>query len=848
MASVHLPARRFLSAHLIALIFAGAAMSEGLLLSPTEYPPRPVIAVAPQVAAPETFTAVGPRIPPLLLKEWVPSGPSKVECGLREFVDGVRHKVEREGPLADARSLSTERFRVSRSGRVQVYVHCSRWNEEARAALERAGMLVETVGMLPRPVAQGWLPFDSVDTVAALDFVAQVGPPAYPVVHTGSKTAESDVILKAATARILYSVDGTGTRVGVLSDSVDQRSEAQATGDLPPDSSIYIGKEGSGADEGTAMLEIVHDEAPGALLGFYGPDTSLDMAAGIADLKNHGCGIICDDLAYIDQPCFEEGAIEQAITNVVAGGSVYVTCAANYAQQHYAATYSNVAADVLGSTGVNVHSFGSLVSGVPAYLMPVNCPADTTTFIVLQWDSPWGYASDDYDLFLCDLAATGYFAKSDNAQNGSQYPLEIIAFNPGSSGGWGFVLIRKTAGASRKLKVYVMRGGLDSHYRVAAGSIGFNNKAQNAIVVGAISSANFGGGTIEPFSGQGPVTISYPSPATWNKPDITGIDGVQVTGAGGFPVPFYGTSAASPSVAGVVSLMRSARPSATVEQVKAALTQTASDRGTTGYDHVYGWGLADAVTAIQALLPAYHLMFYASPTSAVAGSPFSTQPVVAVLDKNNSLVSSFSGAVTLSIKSGTGTAGAVLNGTKTVNVVGGMASFTGLSINLAGTGYVLTATAPDVTSADSSAFNVSAAPTPAKLAFSIQPGGANANDPLSPQPVVAAQDAIGLTVTSFNGPVTLAIKSGTGTTGATLKGATTVNAVNGIATFAGLSVDKGGTGYVLTATSGTIAPADSNAFNITATYPPGDLDKNFVFNMADLVLGARVLGGLATFP
>lgn len=848
MPSVHLTTCCVLSAHIVALVWAWGAASAGPLLPPSEYPPRPVITVPAQPLASGRFDASSPRMPASLLRKWAPSQPSRVDCALREFAPAVRSAMERQGPAFDGRALSSERFRVSRSGKVQVNVHCNRWSEEARATLEGLGMIVEAVGMVPRPVVQGWLPCDSVDRASALDFVTFISPPAYPVAGAGSKTAESDVILKAATARILYSVDGAGTRVGVISDSVDQRAEAQATGDLPPDTSIYIGKEGSGADEGTAMLEIVHDEAPGALLGFYGPDTSLDMAAGIADLANHGCGIICDDLAYLDQPCFEEGAIEQAINNVVAGGCFYITCAANYAQAHYAATYNNVAADVLGSTGVSVHSYGSLVSGVPAYLMPVNCPADTTTFIVLQWDSPWGYASDDYDLFLCDIAATGYYARSDNVQNGSQYPLEVIAFNPGASGGWGFVLIRKSAGAARKLKVYVMRGALESHYRVAAGSIGFNNKAQNAVVVGAISSANFGGGTIEPFSGQGPVTITYPSPATWNKPDITGIDGVQVTGAGGFPVPFYGTSAASPSVAGVVALMRSAAPSATVNQLKSALAQTASDRGATGYDHVYGWGLADAVTAVQAVLPPYHLMYYASPTSAVAGSPFATQPVVAVLDKNSSLVPSFSGAVTLSIKPGTGTPGAVLNGTTTVNVAGGMASFTGLSINLAGTGYVLTATAPGVTSADSSAFNVAAAPTPARLAFSIQPGGANANAPLSPQPVVAAQDAIGLTVTSFNGPVTLAIKSGTGTAGATLKGATTVNAVNGIATFTGLSIDKGGTGYVLTATSGTIAPAESNAFNIAATYPPGDLDKNFVFDLADLVLGARVLGGLATFP
>src|SRR5690606_31738163 len=126
--------------------------------------------------------------------------------------------------------------------------------------------------------------------------------------------------MKSLNVRNTLGVTGVGTRVGILSDSADQRSIAQASGDLPPDSSIYLGKVGDAADEGTAMMEIVHDMAPGALLGFYGPDTSLDMAAGINDLKNHGCNVIADDLAFFDQPCFAEGAIEQAINSATASG------------------------------------------------------------------------------------------------------------------------------------------------------------------------------------------------------------------------------------------------------------------------------------------------------------------------------------------------------------------------------------------------------------------------------------------------------------------------------------------------------------------------------------------------
>ena len=55
-------------------------------------------------------------------------------------------------------------------------------------------------------------------------------------------------------------------------------------------------------------------------------------------------------------------------------------------------------------------------------------------------------------------------------------------------------------------------------------------------------------------------------------------------------------------------------------------------------------------------------------------------------------------------------------------------------------------------------------------------------------------------VTTFNGNVTLAIGNNPTTTG-TLSGTLTVAAVNGVASFSGISVNTMGTGYSLTASS-----------------------------------------------
>ncbi len=95
--------------------------------------------------------------------------------------------------------------------------------------------------------------------------------------------------------------------------------------------------------------------------------------------------------------------------------------------------------------------------------------------------------------------------------------------------------------------------------------------------------------------------IDFPNLQIRDKPDVTGIDGVSVTGTGGFPSPFFGTSAAAPHVAAIAALLKHSAPSATPAQIRNALTSSAVDLGPAGRDNTYGWGRVDALAALNAL-------------------------------------------------------------------------------------------------------------------------------------------------------------------------------------------------------------------------------------------------------
>ncbi|MBI2194675.1 MAG: S8 family serine peptidase [Planctomycetes bacterium] len=518
---------------------------------------------------------------------------------IHSILRGLHDQLERDEyqPHPDGMSRHSNQFlRVNDQGEVQVYVYLQDLDAETLDRLKARGLKVET-SYDPGKVVQGWLSFRDFDGLSQLASVRSIRTPDYAMPMTGSVNSEGDAILNANDLRAL-GFTGSGVKVGVLSDGVDNRQSAINSGDLPAAIEIATGFQGSG-DEGTAMLEIIHDLAPGASLAFAGPSTSLDMVNAIRALRNLNCQVIIDDLGFFGEPYFEDGPIAQEVTATVNAGVFYCSAAGNHSDVHYEADFSGLGQrTVAGQNLTNVHDFGN-----GDFQCRITIPAGTAAVIVLEWSNAFGSSGDDYDLYLFSSDGTQLFGASATQQDGNDSPIEAIQLGTAVADTTADIVIDRFSGSNRRLEFFVLPAGLVqlNEFGVPAGAIIGQQASVAAFATGAISASDPGNDTVETFSSQGPSLIFFPAQVSRNKPEACAIDAVTVTGAGGFPSPFFGTSAAAPHVAAVAALLKSARSSLTPAEITTALQNTAVDINTPGYDLVAGSGRIDALAAFNSL-------------------------------------------------------------------------------------------------------------------------------------------------------------------------------------------------------------------------------------------------------
>ncbi len=496
-----------------------------------------------------------------------------------------------------------------------------------------------------REIATGYFPMPNimlVNDIVPLKFMWEVSPGvsnSYVDPNLGTVTSEGDRAMRGDFARLGFGVDGTGVKIGVISNSYNTKNQAAGnvtSGDLPgvgnPNgytTPVDVVKDvpvqyGVLSDEGRAMLQIIHDVAPGAELAFRTGYLGVnDMALGIQQLVDAGCDIIVEDLSYLDEPFFADGVISQAIDNAVAQGVTFFSSAGNFGP--WSISQQFMQGPNITSIPGKEHDWSG---GSGDNLAAVSLEPGVVYTAVLQWDD-----GTDPTMMTTQTDMDFYFSNGDasallgfNYDNTGLQPIEIIPFYVEQETVLANMVVSIASGPNVPVtfKLLLFRGGDKFHFLEYGGQgtstiVGHPNAA-GTITVGAVrydmnptySPDTYTVPQIMSFSSTGGTPVNG---VVRNKPDITAPNGVNTTvelyeGADWSDdedlLPnFFGTSAASPHAAAVAALIKQAwakfEPGTplTPGDIRTILKTTAIDMDAPGDDFISGSGFIQAHKAIM---------------------------------------------------------------------------------------------------------------------------------------------------------------------------------------------------------------------------------------------------------
>lgn len=464
----------------------------------------------------------------------------------------------------------------------------------------------------------------------------------------GAVTSEGDTHVRANALRSALDVDGSGVKVGVLSDSYNRDATATthapgdvATGDLPGTANpcghptpvqVLDEPDTAESDEGRAMLQIVHDLAPGSDLAFATAyPSSTAFADNIRALRTAGSRVIVDDVAYADEPFFQDGPVATAVNEVAAAGVAYFSAAGNsneriggedtgaWESPAFRDSGSCPAGELTAAGYSNCEDFDP-GPGAPDTEFEIGVLDGGTLNVDLQWAQPWNGVTTDLDVYILDGAGNVLNASEEDNIHVSQQPFEFASWDNDTGADTTVQVAIRRDGANGdtstpRLK-FVLLGsaGISSFEYATPGSgdtvgasIFGHNGAAGAQSVAAVNRSTTG--APEPYSSRGPVTLLFgpvrgdgtpasplAAPQVLAKPDVAATDCVHTTFFFGPSHVFCGTSAAAPHAAGVGALQLAATPSATAAEARAAQRGTASPVGSFAPEAV-GGGLLNATAA-----------------------------------------------------------------------------------------------------------------------------------------------------------------------------------------------------------------------------------------------------------
>jgi hypothetical protein len=455
----------------------------------------------------------------------------------------------------------------------------------------------------------GWLPVDQLDAATALTELHAIRA-AMPRTRSGAIQSQGDFAQNSDLVRTSNALDGTGVTVGVISDSYDCYTQYAdngvpaggnagyanngfnttaagdtASGDLP--SSVNVIEDATCmnygppinlpfGDEGRAMMQIIHDVAPGAGLAFYTAENSeADFANGIVKLAasvasgGGGAKVIVDDVGYPNEPFFQDGIVAQAVDAVVAQGVAYFSSAGNNSTLAYDNSAPSFATPGTGQNLnemlLNFNQAGGAVSTTLPVSIPPLIPGEFVA-IVAEWDQPYltgapngGGAKNQIDLCIEGAVGNDIINKLNPEPNGNlaagtcsggnalgHDPVELMfVYNRADAAGnskaetLNIVVGLVSGAAPGRIKIVVEddgRGSQITQFATNSGTLQGHPGAAGAAAVGAAFFANTPScgfvPTLEQFSSAGGDPILFDvngtrlaTPAFRQKPDFVGPDG-----------------------------------------------------------------------------------------------------------------------------------------------------------------------------------------------------------------------------------------------------------------------------------------------------------------------------------
>ena len=488
-------------------------------------------------------------------------------------MDGAVAEVATAGSGERREVARDEGLEVDRGG---IVLELYAGPRDTDAAIRRVRALGGEVGSSAPGIVEAFVPPAALPELGRAAAIARIQAPTPRALDAVTGQGVADI-----RASIAYTagVTGAGVKVAIVDAGYGGLANRQAQGDLPASlvmrNFCNAGFQAN-TGHGTGVAEIVHEVAPQARLYLICTDNAPDLAAAGLYAAGQGVRVVNHSISYFNSsrgdgsggPGSPDDTVEKARTR----GIFWANSAGNRAQFHWGGAYNP------GGSSSGFHDFpgGSEGNGITIGTAARGC-------VFLKWDS-WPVTNQDFDVQLYRLPANTLVADSNDAQTGTQPPVDSVCFtNPGGGTSF-FAAVQRVGSTSTTPRIDLFTSGTSAlEHQVAAGSVTEPASAPEAVASGAFC---FATDALKAFSSQGPTIDGR------RKPDLSGPDAVS-NGTFGPATScnsgFTGTSASSPHTAGAAALLLEGS-AASPDRVKQELQSTARDLGPPGPDNRFGAG------------------------------------------------------------------------------------------------------------------------------------------------------------------------------------------------------------------------------------------------------------------